>query len=159
MSDRNGSADIAPLVSRSAAQEQIRRCLRMFIGRGKRYSVKEASNGSGVPDRVIECAIAPDGSTDYREPPYHVVESLKSFIGPELSSALMSPIGQGAYWLPDGDGDDLHALARDGAEFNHEFLAATDPTSPGGADVIPLEREKLKTIARRMGPRAGAVAA
>lgn len=155
---RNNSADNGPLVSRNKAHESFRHALRLFVGRGKRYSVKELSNGSGVPDRVIESAMAPVDSSEFRYPAEHIELSIAAFIGPEFTSARLSIISQGAYWLPEG-GESLHDLARDSSEFTQEYMRAIDPEGEAGIDIGPAERSRLKLVASRMGPRAAGIAA
>jgi hypothetical protein len=48
------------LVSRSAAREKVRDALRLYVGRGRRFSVKQLSEGAGVQARAVEAAMAPD---------------------------------------------------------------------------------------------------
>jgi hypothetical protein len=48
MASQPDSANFPLLVSRNAARERVRDALRLHVGRGRRYSVKELSNGTGV---------------------------------------------------------------------------------------------------------------
>lgn len=152
------SADISPIISRNAAGTAVCRALRLRIGRGRRYSVKEAANGSGVKDRVIECAMTDPDNTEWRPLPPEALLSLMAFLGPEFTSEAIRATGQGAYWLPEGDGD-AAALNTDSAEFNYEYAKAIDPLGPGGPKVLPEEKVKLRNIASRMAPKVQAVAA
>lgn len=97
------SANFPGVVSRSSFQRSFADALRIFIGRGKRYSVKQAAVGANLAERVIECAMCDPEGTDYREPPAHVVLSLTSFLGPEFTVEWLSLAKQGAFWLPDID--------------------------------------------------------
>ena len=96
------SAGETKLVSRSLFGEAFSKALRLYVGRGCRYSVKQLSNATGVKDRVIECAIAGPDNSDYRSPNGEDQASLTKFLGDEFATAWMSQaIGMGAFWLPD----------------------------------------------------------
>jgi hypothetical protein len=70
------------LVSRNAIRERQRAALRLHIGRGRRFSVKEASEGSGVPERQIEAAMCVIDDVDsYRPLALENVASLAKFLG------------------------------------------------------------------------------
>jgi len=158
MTSHAASANNEPLVSRNAAGAAIGRALRMRVGRGRRYSVKEVSNHTGVSDRAIECAMCDPDSGDWRRLPQEALLSLMSWFGPEFTSEVIAATGQGAYWLPDGEGD-AASLNTDSAEFNFEYARATDPNGPGGPEIMPEERQRLRLIASRMAPKVQAVAA
>lgn len=87
----NQSADKPLLVSRAVAGETEARALRMFIGRGKEYSVKEVSNRTGVKDRCIECAMAGPDNADWRPLTAGMLHSLMSFLGPDFITAWLKP--------------------------------------------------------------------
>lgn len=112
------SAGMPLLVSRSAARETFREALRLFVGRGKHYSVKQVSNGTGIKDRMIECFMAPVDSVEFRKPDLEEVLSLASFLGPDFTTELLKLATQGAFWLPDADDTPPGALAADNAEDN-----------------------------------------
>ncbi len=69
-----------------------------------------------------------------------------------LTSLVLEPAGKRVETehAPDGD---AHALARDGSEYNVEYLRATDPTSEAGPSLSPRERARLADIHRRMKAR------
>lgn len=145
MPNASASADLPLLISRSAANETFRNALRMFVGRGKRYSVKQASNGTGIKDRMIEAFMAPIGSAEFRKPDLEEVLSLASFLGPDFSTELLEPASQGAFWLPETDDTPPGVLAADNAEDNAKVTrAALD----GKFD--DLEKPDLKVVGRRM---------
>lgn len=54
MAVRNNSADIALLVSRNAANTAWRDAIRLFVGRGRRYSCKQVELSTGIRCRMIE---------------------------------------------------------------------------------------------------------
>lgn len=95
------SAGFAPLVSRERAGNAIGDALRLYVGRGRRYSVKQLSNATGVKDRVIECAICDAGSADYRPLPPEALLSLMLFLGAEFTNEWIGLAQQGAFDLPE----------------------------------------------------------
>ncbi len=118
MSD-HASADFSPLVSRSAASEHFRDALRLFVGRGRRYSVKQLANGSGVHPRMIESYMAPVDSQEWRRPHLEELLSLASFLGPVFTSEWLRLAHQGAFELPEEDpepGEIVTENAEDNAE-------------------------------------------
>src|SRR4051812_14809303 len=100
MTHRDESAGNPLLISRSAANETFRDALRLFVGRGKRFSVKQVSNATGIKDRMLESFMAVVDSTDFRKPDLEEVLTLAQFLGPRFTSELLVPTEQGAFWLP-----------------------------------------------------------
>lgn len=109
----NTSADLAPLVSRNALGEAVSRALRLHVGRGRRLSVKQLANGTGVKDRVIECAMAEPDNADHRPLPGEALVSISRFLGPEFTTEWLRLADQGAFWLPDTDETPPGMLAAD----------------------------------------------
>jgi hypothetical protein len=72
---------LEPLVSRNAIRERQRAALRLHVGRGRRYSVKELSEGAGVPERTIEAAMAFIDDENYRPLALENVASIAKFLG------------------------------------------------------------------------------
>jgi hypothetical protein len=95
------AAGIEILVSRNLARERTRSALRLFVGRGRRYTVKELSNGTGVPDRMIEAAMCAVDDTDYRPLTLENLMSIGTFLGAPFVSAFLEPCGLGAFELSD----------------------------------------------------------
>lgn len=141
MSARNDSANFSPLVSRTRANETFRDALRLFVGRGRRYSVKQLSIGTGIQPRMIESFMAPVGSDDYRKPDLEEVLSLCKFLGPEFSSELLGTIEQGAFLLPDIDEPDPGRIA---VESVKDAAEVSTITSEGGSV------HQLRDVATRM---------
>jgi hypothetical protein len=112
----SASANLSPVVSRNCARSHLRDALRLFIGRGRRYSVKQAANGSGVKDRVIECAMEDPDSVEYREPHLEAILSLSGFLGPEFTCEWLHLAHQGAFWLPENEDLPPGAIAADSVE-------------------------------------------
>jgi hypothetical protein len=105
------SANDSLLVSRNSIRENLRDALRLYVGRGRRYSVKELSNGTGVPDRMIECALCEPDDPEYRPLKLEELASLIKFLGAPFASAIMEPCGLGAFELMEGQPPLPHVLA------------------------------------------------
>jgi hypothetical protein len=145
------SAELIPLISRNAAGEAEARALRMFIGRGKRFSVKEAANGAGVKDRVIECAMAGPDNSDWRPLSASALHSLMSFLGPDFISAWLKPTSFAAHDPSEVDHDELleHAI-----HYVNVSARARRKDSPAGPEIHPtIEQTELDNAARAL--RAG----
>lgn len=144
MASRNESAELTLLISRSAANSAFRDALRLFVGRGRRYSVKQLSLGTGISVRMIESFMAPVDSTEFRKPDLEEVLSLASFFGSDFTSELIAPTRQGAFDIPD---DDLPPgqIAADNADDN---AVITRAAFDGKFD--PEERRQLRPVGRRM---------
>jgi hypothetical protein len=96
------SANDSLLVSRSSVRERIKDALRLYVGRGRRYSVKELSNGTGVPDRMIESAMCAVDDPDYRPLTLENLLSIAKFLGPTFASVYLELAGLGAFELMEG---------------------------------------------------------
>jgi hypothetical protein len=96
------SANIELLVSRNSVREKMRDALRLYVGRGRRYSVKELSNGTGVADRLIESAMCEIDSTDYRPLSQEALASIAKFLGASFASHYLELSGLGAFELMNG---------------------------------------------------------
>lgn len=90
------------LVSRNAIRERHRSALRLHVGRGRRFSVKEASEGSGVPERQIEAAMCFIDDENYRPLSQENLASLQRFLGVSFTSSCLEISGLGAFELMDG---------------------------------------------------------
>jgi hypothetical protein len=88
-----------PLVSRNAIRERVRDAMRLYVGRGRRYSVKELSSGAGVPTRAIEAAMCFVNDENYRPLALENLASICSFLGAPFASAFLDPCGLGAFEL------------------------------------------------------------
>ena len=102
MASRSDSADNSLLVSRNFIREKMRDALRLFVGRGRRYSVKELANATGVADRVIESAVCDVDSEDYRPLSHEALASIAKFLGAPFASIYLELSGLGAFELMDG---------------------------------------------------------
>lgn len=96
------SANNLLLVSRSAVREKMRDALRLYVGRGRRFTVKELSNGTGVADRLIESAMCEVDSADFRPLSQEALASIAKFLGAPFVSHYLELSGLGAFELMDG---------------------------------------------------------
>lgn len=102
MVNASKSVGDCPLVSRVLAGETFARALRLYVGQGRRYSVKELARGIGITDRTIEAWLASPGSTDWREPKLHHLLSVAKFLQDAVHvSDWLVLAGFGAFALPD----------------------------------------------------------
>ena len=86
-----------PLVSRNTIRERMRDALRLYVGRGRRFTVKELSNATGIADRLIESAMCEVDSADYRPLSLEALASINKFLGVEFASAFLEPSGLGVF--------------------------------------------------------------
>lgn len=100
------SADLLLLVSREQAENEFRKALNLYVGRGRRYSVAQLAKGSGVPTRVIDCFRSyAHGHPDYRRLHFGQVLSMTAFLGAEFTNEWLTLSKQAAYDLPDEEPD------------------------------------------------------
>lgn len=138
------SANEPLLISRSAARSSVRDALRLYVGRGRRYSVKQLSNGTGVPDRLIESATCDPDSGDYRALCLEHLLSIAKFLGAVFTSEIIGLAGQGAFDLPEVD------LPRPGEIAVDSSQCAAKTVEAAADGVIDLgERRDLKTVGQR----------
>lgn len=92
---------LEPLVSREEIRERIRKALNLHVGRGRRFSVEELSEGSGVPKRSIQAALAPIHDENYRPLTLENLQSIGKFLGAAFVSSYLELSGFGAFELCD----------------------------------------------------------
>jgi len=140
----NNSANLSLLVSRELIGNKVGKALSIYIGRGKRYTVKELMRGTGVPDRLIECAMHPVGHVDYRHLKVEHIFSLMGFLGADFTSDLLASVEQGAFDLPDESDPPPGVLAADVATDSAE-IARLAADGEFDAD----DRKRLAVVGRR----------
>lgn len=149
----NDSANLSPLISRERMGNAIKGALDLYVGRGRRYSVKQLANATGVKDRVIECAKCDPASVDYRPLPLEALASIAAFLGSDFTNEWLHLAGQGAFDLPD-DEPAPGEVAADNTDDNAVVVrAAID----GHFDRD--ERRDLKVVGSRMVTRGSQLAA
>ena len=147
------SADFPLLVSRSAANDAIRDALRLYVGRGRRLSVKQLSNGTGVKDRVIECAMYEADHPEHRALRPEALLSISQFLGATFTSEILRGIGQAAFELPE-DEPDPGKIAIEGTDDNASVVrAAMD------GQFCKDERAEMRAVGLRMMSRGSQLAA
>ena len=140
MSD-DSSALFPLLVSREQAENKLGETLRLYVGRGRRYSVKQLSNATGIPDRSLESAKLPKDAYDHRSLNLGQILSLMKFLGTDFTNELLSLVDQVAIERPeDMPYESVASLALD---YVTTHIAARDPNSPAGSDIAPCEAETL----------------
>jgi hypothetical protein len=138
------SANIELLVSRNEVSANVARALSLFVGRGRRYSVKQLSNATGVPDRLIECAKCDPASEDHRPlHPEHLL-SLSRFLGAAFTSEWMVLACQGAFDLPDCEIPTPGTLAADDAQDTAEIVRRA-----ADGEFCPDDHKALKAVGHR----------
>lgn len=93
------SVDKKLLVSRNSIREAQTKALELFVGRGCRYSVKELSNATGVPDRSIEAAKCDPEDPDYRPLSQENLASIAKFLRAPFVSVYLELSELGAFEL------------------------------------------------------------
>lgn len=147
------SADFPLLVSRSAANDAVRDALRLYVGRGRRLSVKQLSNGTGVKDRVLECAMYTSDHPEHRRLPPEALLSVCLFLGATFTSEILRGIGQAAFDLPEEE-PDPGRLAIEGTDDNASVVrAAMD------GEFCKDERDEMRLVGLRMMSRGAQLAA
>ena len=87
------------LVSCSAIREKQREALRLHVGRGRRFSVKQLSDGSGVPEANIENAMRVLECPAFRPLKQEELASIAKFLGAPFASHYLELSGLGAFDL------------------------------------------------------------
>jgi hypothetical protein len=102
----NNSAGFESLVSRKQAEDDFRKAMNLYVGRGKQFSNEQLAKSSLVPVRLIECFRSyPLGHPDYRKLHFGHMLSIASVLGAEFSTEWLARIQQGAFDLPDAEPD------------------------------------------------------
>lgn len=96
------SVHLELLVSRNSIREKIRDALRLHAGRGRRFSVADLAEGTGVPEGNIENAMRPVDNENYRPLKLEELASIATFLKAPFASAFLELSGLGAFELMDG---------------------------------------------------------
>lgn len=104
------------LVSRNSIREAQAKALDLFVGRGCRYSVKELSNATGVPDRCIEAAKCEPDDPDYRPLSQENLASIAKFLKAPFVSVYLEVSDLGAFELMDAQAPLPKVLTADSAK-------------------------------------------
>lgn len=123
------------------------------MGRGRRYTVKQLSNGTGVPDRLIECAVVDPDSPDFRPLALECLLSISRFLGAKFTTEWLRLADQGAFDLPEGSVPP-GAIAADSAEDTAVIARAAADGEFG-----EHEKPDLHVVGQRMIERGQRLAA
>lgn len=125
MTSGNPSAGVSPIVSRAAAGLALSQSLRLFVGRGRRYSYKQVQRGAGISARMLECYRQEPDHEDWRPIKPEELASLYLFLGSDFTTDYLERVArQGAYELPEPD-DLSHAeIAADLSEGTAQVMRA-----------------------------------
>ncbi len=95
------AANFPLLVSSGEARDGIARALRLFVGRGRRYSVKQLSNSTGVREWEINQALIPADDPKHRPLKPECLMSISMFLGAAFINEWISPTNVGVFDLPE----------------------------------------------------------
>lgn len=87
------------LVSRNAIRERVRDALHLQAGRGRRYSVAQLAEATGVPAGNIENAMRPVENENYRPLKLEELASIAKFLKAPFASAFLELADLGAFEL------------------------------------------------------------
>ena len=96
------AANFETLVSRNAILESHAKALRLFVGRGRRHTVRELSDATGVPERAIEAAKCSVDDPEHRPLKPEYLASIAKFLGAPFASVYLEMSNLGAFELMDG---------------------------------------------------------
>ena len=144
------SANNSLLVSRNSLREAIRKALNLYVGRGRRFTVKELSNATGVPDRIIECAKLDPDDPDFRPLREENLASVGKFLGAPFVSIWLETMGLGAFELMDGQIPLPGVFAAQDAQDTAEIVARAADGEFDADDCKALREVGHREIARGM---------
>ena len=112
MSD-NDTAELNLLVSREHAENKLRDAIRLYVGRGRLYSVEQLAKGIGLPmkngkqiTKPLYDFISPRvGSPDHRPLHFGLVMSITAFLGPDFTNEWLGIASQVAFDVTDEEPD------------------------------------------------------
>lgn len=129
MADRQ-SADLQPLVSREQGENEFRRALALFAGRGRRYSIEQLAKGIGLfrdgkphTKPLYDFLSYPSGHPDNRPLNFGLILSIAKFLGADFTNEWLCVADQGAFDLCDDD-PDPGEMAAGGAEDSAAIVRA-----------------------------------
>ena len=129
------------------AQERLFRLAKRDYG----LNVRAIHLETGIPSSTLE-----SWSKGTTMPAWAIGALGKAGVPDHLLSLVLHPFARHVGTDSNGDGA-LEDLVRETAGFTNEYLQATDLKSPGGPNVVPMERAKLAERALRIEATARAV--
>jgi hypothetical protein len=121
------SAELSQLISRERAENEFRKALSLYVGRGRRWSIEQLAKGVGCKAKAIyDFQSYPHGHPDHRPLNFGAILSIALFLGPDFTNEWLPLANQGAFELP-GDDPSPGDLAAENSEDNAAIVrAATD---------------------------------
>lgn len=124
------------------------------------FRLAERDYGLSVKTLVLETGIPKTTLEGWRGgvtmPAWALGALGKAGVPDHLLSLILHPFARHVGTDDNGDGA-LDELARETAGFTADYLQATAPASPGGSNIVPMERAKLAEAALRVESIARAV--
>jgi hypothetical protein len=129
-------------------REAQRRIFRL-AERDHGISLKIAGLDSGIPYNTIRSYASGEAVM-----PVPAMLKLVGVIPDDLLSYLLEPVQR--HIVEDGNGDfDADALGREAHGLAGEVQQARSPDSPGGTNIVPIEKQAIRSRAQRVIARAG----
>lgn len=129
-------------------REAQRRIFRL-AERDQGLSLKAINLDSGIPYNTIRSYASGEAVM-----PVPAMLKLVGVIPDELLSQLLDPVKRCLMPTDTGDDPDLDALGEDAAAVEAEVRRARKPDSPGGTNIVPIERSaiigKARSFARKV---------
>lgn len=141
---RREAANFELSISRNRLAFVMSEILRLFVGRGMKWSVAKLCTATGVPERKIECAKREPGDGEHRHLAAEEIASILSALGPRAQSMYLKDMGTKAVALEACDqepGTIMAILSRGTAEFVERGI---DGDYDGG------DRARLRSFADEM---------
>lgn len=147
----NPSAEIDLLVSREQAENAFAAALRIFAGRGRRYSMEQLAKGIGLnkdgkphTKPLYDFISYPSGHPDHRPLHMGIQFSIAKFLGAEFSSEWLRLCSQGAFDLT-GDEPDPGSLIAETCED-----ASTIARAAMDGELDTSDRKHLRPVGHRL---------
>lgn len=131
-----------------AAQRRIFR----LAARDHGLSLKIISADSGVPYTTVRTYAGNNGAQAVMSIPAFI--KMVGVIPDALLSQLLDPADR--HLEANDDDNELDDLADRADEVAREVRRARHPASPGGTEIIAIEEERIKRLARSLRPRVAA---
>jgi hypothetical protein len=116
--------------------------------------LKRISLDSGIPYTTIRTYAAGEAMM-----PVAAINRLADIVPDKLLSHLFTVSGKHLIDVDNDPDHDLDELADEADEVARDVRRARRPDSPGGHNIVPIEREQIVGKAKRLGARAKRVAA
>jgi hypothetical protein len=120
------------------------------------FRLAERDHGLTLKRLSLLSSMSYDTLNEYRKGaaiPLHAFVQIAPHMPDELLTLCLEPADKAVVSGGITDGA-LDELAEEAADYLAEYTHARSPSSPGGAQIIPMERAKLSEKARKVGAKA-----